>query len=92
MTIPAQRNIQTAAALAGLALGAISLVSVAYAALQYPYRLEQLENVVIPEIRSVQKELKRDISLDRARALETRELLLRIDERLQALQRALDAQ
>lgn len=84
MTNNARNNIQTLAALGGLFLGAISLVSVAYAAFQYPFRLEQLETVVVPQIHATQQEIRREIAADRLRAVETRELLLRIEERMEA--------
>lgn len=91
MTAQARNNIQTLAALGGLCLGALSLGSVAYAAFRYPFRLEQLEQVVVPQIQAQQQEIKRDLAADRVRASETRDLLLRIDERLQQVQRELSA-
>lgn len=89
MTATTQKNIHATAALVGLFLSCLIAATMVYAAMRYPFRIEQMETVTIPEIKARQLEIRREMATDRIRASETRDLLLRIDERLQQVQREL---
>lgn len=90
MTNQNRINLQFAALVLSVVMGASSLLGVAYSLMSYPYRIDTLERVTIPEIKAVQQELRREMATDRANAAASRELLLRIDERLAAVQRKLE--
>jgi hypothetical protein len=90
MTNQNRINLQVVALVLSLLLGAGSAVGLIYTAMSYPYRLEQLERVTIPEIRAAQKEMRAEMAQDRSEARAQREILIRIDERLAEVQRRLE--
>ncbi len=90
MTRPTKENINNVAVLLGIILSIFAILGAGYAVAAYPHRLDTLERNTVPELRA---ELKRDLQrtqaeVDLLRSVQTanRELLLRIDERIQRLQ------
>lgn len=90
---PANRSpLPTATSLLALALAAGSACALGFAAMSYPYRLDTLEKVTVPNVRNSVIELRAEVTADRHANLANRELLIRIEERIVEMQRKLDAQ
>jgi hypothetical protein len=83
-------QVSTATSLLALILAAGSACALGFAAMSYPYRLDTLEKVTVPQIKHSVSELRAEVTADRRDNLANRELLIRIEERLVEMQRKLD--